>query len=107
MTQSRREQKAEGSIASVFASLSIEAAQPLPGHFTDLKKEIWKNDLVQSWREVLTALESAVDDVCTKGGSVSLRCVPQTNSEFGFLLTVRSFPGLPMRISPKACPQNR
>jgi hypothetical protein len=83
-TQSPREQRAEGSIASVFTSLS-GATQPLPGHFTDLKKEIWKDDLVQSWREVLTALEGAVDEVCTKGGSVSLHCIFKTNSEVGFL----------------------
>jgi hypothetical protein len=71
-------QKGEGSIAAVFTSLSDETAQVLPGRFADLKKEIWKDGLVQSWREVLAALETAVDEVSTKGGSVSLVCVYDT-----------------------------
>ena len=66
-----REPKEEGSIASVFTSLSGEAARTLPDRFADLKKEIWKHSLIQSWQEVLAALETAVDEVSTKGGSVS------------------------------------
>ncbi|KIM77865.1 hypothetical protein PILCRDRAFT_825084 [Piloderma croceum F 1598] len=65
-----REQKEEGSIASLFTSLSGEAVQVLPDHFADLKREIWKDSLVQSWREVLFALEKAVDEVAAKGGSI-------------------------------------
>lgn len=70
-----REQKEEGSIASVFTSLSGDAVKALPGRFADLKKEIWKDSLVQSWREVLAELETAVDEVAAKGPAVSLQPV--------------------------------
>jgi len=66
---SSRGQKAEGSIASLFTSLSIGGVQVLPDRFADLKKEMWKDGLVQSWREVLAALETAVDEVSIKGAS--------------------------------------
>jgi len=70
-----REQKEEGSIASIFTSFSASgaAAQVLPDRFTDLKKEIWKDSLTQSWKEILAALETAVDEISSQGGSVSLR----------------------------------
>jgi hypothetical protein len=70
-----RRQKKEGSIASVFTVLSGETVQPLPSRFADLKKEIWKDGLVQSWREVLAELETAVDEVSAKGGT----CIPQVS----------------------------
>jgi hypothetical protein len=74
-----REQKEEGSIASLFTSLSGEAVRVLPDQFADLKREIWKDSLVQSWREILSALEKAVDEVAAKGGSVSLVFVCDAN----------------------------
>jgi hypothetical protein len=76
-------QKEEGSIASLFSSLSGEAAQVLPDRFAELKREIWKDGLVQSWREVLSALEKAVDEVATKGGSVSLVFIFSVRCESG------------------------
>ena len=65
------------SIASFFTSSSGEAAQPataqaLPNRLANLKKELWKDSLVQSWNKVLAALEVAVDEVSAKGGSVSV-----------------------------------
>ena len=60
------------SIASFFTSSSGEAAQAPPNRLANLKKELWKDSLVQSWGEVLAALEVAVDEVSAKGGSVSV-----------------------------------
>jgi hypothetical protein len=67
-----REQKEEVSIASVMTSLAVDALKALPDRFADLKKEIWKDGLIQSWREVLAELETAVDEVSAKGAAVSL-----------------------------------
>lgn len=65
-----RKPKAEGSIAGVFSSLSGELSQPLPARFSDLKKELFTDALVESWREVLEELEDAVEKVATKGSEV-------------------------------------
>lgn len=67
-----RMQKAEGSIADVFTSLTGEKAPPLPPRFADLKNLLWKESLVQSWREVLSELEVAVQRVSQQGGNVLL-----------------------------------
>jgi hypothetical protein len=63
-----RKPKKEGSIATVFSSLS--GAVPLPTRFADLKKEIWRDTLLQSWREVLDELYVAVEQVAEKGANV-------------------------------------
>lgn len=42
----------------------------LPPRFVELKKKIWKDSLIQSWREVLIALDKAVEEVTAKGTDV-------------------------------------
>ncbi|KAF8181820.1 hypothetical protein BJ912DRAFT_906656 [Pholiota molesta] len=65
-----RAAKSEGSIADIFTSLTDEAHNTLPDRFVDLKKELWKDSLVESWREVLEALEPAVEEVAAKGSEI-------------------------------------
>ncbi|KZV65342.1 DUF1479-domain-containing protein [Peniophora sp. CONT] len=65
-----RKPKAEGSIADVFTSLTGEISQPLPARFSDLKKELFKDALVQSWKEVIRDLEVAVEEVAAKGSDI-------------------------------------
>jgi len=65
-----RTAKDEGSIADIFTSLTGEEHNALPARFSDLKKELWKDELVESWREVLEALPSAVDEIVAKGSGV-------------------------------------
>ena len=67
-----RKQKAEGSIADVFTSLTGEKTPPLPPRFADLKKALWKESLVQSWREVLSELQVTVQRVSLEGGNVTV-----------------------------------
>lgn len=64
-----RKPKEEGSIASVFSSLS-GTAPALPTRFSDLKKGIWKEVLMQSWREVLGELEGSIENVVARGADV-------------------------------------
>jgi acyl carrier protein phosphodiesterase len=66
---STRKPKEEGSIASVFSSLS--GSDPaLPARFSDLKKEIWREFLVKSWREVLDELKISIEQVAQRGADV-------------------------------------
>ena len=61
--------KEEGSIASVFSSIS--GSDPaLPTRFSALKKEIWRESLTQSWRDVLDELKASIEEVATKGADV-------------------------------------
>jgi hypothetical protein len=64
-----RKPKEEGSIASVFSSLS-GTPPALPIRFVDLKKEIWRDALMQSWREVLNELDGAIEEVAARGADV-------------------------------------
>ena len=70
-----REPKEEGSIASVFSSLS-GGAPALPTRFSDLKKEIWRDFLVQNWREVLAELKDSVEQVVVRGANVLRSVMP-------------------------------
>jgi hypothetical protein len=70
-----RKPKEEGSIASVFTSLSGGAPE-LPTRFSDLKKEIWRDVLVQSWREVLDELKGSVEKVVARGANVLQLAIP-------------------------------
>lgn len=72
-----RKPKEEGSIASVFTSLS-GSAPALPTRFSDLKKEIWRDVLVQSWREVLRELKGSVEKVVARGADVLQLAFPST-----------------------------
>lgn len=61
--------KEEGSIASVFSSIS--GSDPaLPTRFSALKKEIWREALTQSWRDVLDELKTSIEEVATRGANV-------------------------------------
>jgi hypothetical protein len=71
-----RAPKQEGSISSVFTTLTSENASVVPPRFADLKKEIWKDSLIQSWREVLEELEVAVDEISTRGSDVRVTGFP-------------------------------
>ncbi|KAH9029467.1 DUF1479-domain-containing protein [Lactarius hengduanensis] len=62
-------QKEEGSIATVFSSLS-GGAPALPPRFSDLKKEIWTDALAQSWREVCDELHGVVEQVAERGADI-------------------------------------
>ncbi|KAF5309928.1 hypothetical protein D9619_010556 [Psilocybe cf. subviscida] len=65
-----RAAKSEGSIADIFTSLTNEEHNELPDRFADLKKELWKDSLVESWRQVLTELEPAVEEIAAKGSDI-------------------------------------
>ncbi|KAF8070215.1 hypothetical protein FPV67DRAFT_1413151 [Lyophyllum atratum] len=41
-----------------------------PAYFSDLKKALWKDELLQSWKEVLVALDAAVQEISSIGGAV-------------------------------------
>ena len=58
--------KEEGSISSVFTSLSGQGSEPLPTRFSDLKKSLWKDNMIQSWRKVLDALQVSVEEISHK-----------------------------------------
>jgi len=70
---STREAKGEGSIADIFTSLTNEEHNALPKRFSDLKKGLWVDSMVESWRQVLAALEPAVEEVAAQGSEVCFR----------------------------------
>lgn len=61
----------EGSIASVFSSLGGDAFVPLESRFSDLKKSLWNDGLIESWRDVLEALQTRTEEMKELGGAVS------------------------------------
>ncbi|TIA86916.1 hypothetical protein E3P99_03540 [Wallemia hederae] len=67
--RAQQKEKEEGSIASVFASLSGDKPVELPQRFSDLKKDIFKEHLVESWRDVLTKLKPEVEEVSAVGSA--------------------------------------
>lgn len=68
----KRMPKEEGSISSIFTTLSPgEESIALPDRFTELKRDIFKDELVESWRQVLSELEGTVSEIKEKGNSVS------------------------------------
>lgn len=67
----RRAPKEEGSIAAIFTSLTGEEHSVLPERFTSLKRDIFHEGLVESWREVLAELGPAVEEISTLGSDVS------------------------------------
>jgi hypothetical protein len=67
---SQRQAKREGTIADVFSSMSGGDACALPQRFSDLKKGMWKDGLIESWRQVLEALEPAVAEIKAKKSDV-------------------------------------
>ena len=63
-----RRPKAEGTIADAFASMSQKTDVPLPARFSDLKKDLWADKLVESWKDILKELEGAVEDRADSAG---------------------------------------
>jgi len=61
----------EGSIASVFSSLGGDDFVPLESRFSDLKKSLWNDGLIESWRDVLEALQTRTEEIKELGGAVS------------------------------------
>ncbi|GAA5821091.1 hypothetical protein JCM11251_001957 [Rhodosporidiobolus azoricus] len=59
-----------GSIADVFSSLGGDAFVPLEQRFSDLKKSIWHDGLIESWRSVLASLEERTAEIKEKGNAV-------------------------------------
>ncbi|KNZ80292.1 hypothetical protein J132_06408 [Termitomyces sp. J132] len=41
-----------------------------PSHLSDLKKALWKDELLHSWKEVLAEPEVAIEEISKKGGDV-------------------------------------
>jgi len=66
---STRKPKDEGSIASVFSSLS-ESGPELPTRFADLKKDVWQETFMQSWREVLDELHRSIEEIAERGADI-------------------------------------
>jgi seryl-tRNA(Sec) selenium transferase len=48
----------------------------LPTRFSDLNKEIWKEALMQSWRDVLDELEGSIEKVVAKGAGELKLAIP-------------------------------
>lgn len=68
-------QKKEGTIASVFASLSGAGENALPSRFRDLKRDMVGSEkhadsMLQAWRQVLKGLQPEVDAIVSKGPEV-------------------------------------
>ncbi|GAA5948574.1 hypothetical protein JCM21900_005177 [Sporobolomyces salmonicolor] len=61
--------KQEGSIASVFSSLGGDPFVPLEGRFGDLKRNLWNDGLIESWRSVLAALRDRTEEIKTLGSA--------------------------------------
>ncbi|KAF8871719.1 hypothetical protein BD779DRAFT_1453556 [Infundibulicybe gibba] len=62
-----RKPKEEGSISSIFTSLTGESHSVLPERFAKLKQELWRDGLIDSWREVLGELEREVAVISARG----------------------------------------
>jgi len=60
----------EGSIADVFSSLGGDAFVPLEPRFSDLKKALWHDGLIESWRSVLSALDERTAEIVERGNKV-------------------------------------
>ncbi|KAK2467413.1 hypothetical protein APHAL10511_000648 [Amanita phalloides] len=65
-----RQPKSEGTIAAIFTSLSGEEGSQLPIRFSDLKKSLWKDELVESWRQLLQELEEKIALINERGTEI-------------------------------------
>lgn len=69
-----RQQKVEGDISAVFTSLRpSDHANVFPPRFAELKRTIWNDALVQSWKEVLEALEVETARIAEQGEKVGIQ----------------------------------
>ncbi|BGP57446.1 hypothetical protein JCM8202_002004 [Rhodotorula sphaerocarpa] len=71
------EEKDEGSIASVFSSLGGDAFVPLESRFLTLKKDLFSDALIESWRSVLAALEERTAEIREIGSEA----IPQVSHQ--------------------------
>ncbi|KAJ7108865.1 hypothetical protein C8R43DRAFT_905213 [Mycena crocata] len=75
---SPRRQKAEGDITAVFASLRpSDPKDVFPPRFAELKRAMWNDGLVQSWKEVLGDLELETKRIVEHGE----RIIPRVTIE--------------------------
>ena len=82
-----RAARKEGSIADIFTSLTDESHVALPDRFVDVKRALWNDGLVESWKQVLEALEPAVENIVAKGSDVwSLSFVIESNVDYFAIL---------------------
>ncbi|KAG6917418.1 hypothetical protein DXG01_002503 [Tephrocybe rancida] len=53
-------------------AVSLDSAAPaqLPSHLSDLKKALWKEELLQSWKDILVELDAEVEAISSKGGDI-------------------------------------
>ncbi|GAA6025137.1 hypothetical protein JCM10207_006248 [Rhodosporidiobolus poonsookiae] len=63
-------ERAEGTIESAFPSIKGEAPTPLEQRFVDLKRALWNDGLIESWRSVLTALDERTQEIIERGPDV-------------------------------------
>lgn len=56
---------------SVFSTGKDTDRPPLPARFSDLKHQLWKDSLADSWRGVLGELKVKTDEVARRGSEVS------------------------------------
>ena len=71
---SKRQTKDGGTISDIFTTLKPgEEQAALPDRFSTLKKDIFRDELVESWRQVLAELEGTVAEITEKGNNVCLR----------------------------------
>ncbi|KAJ7763592.1 hypothetical protein DFH07DRAFT_738613 [Mycena maculata] len=63
-----RAQKKEGDISAVFTTLRpSDPVNVFPPRFAELKRAIWREGLIQSWKEVLEDLEVATERIAERG----------------------------------------
>lgn len=67
-----RRPKKEGTIEDIFTAFT-NAAPPLPQRFSELKKNLFTEQLIESWREVLDELAVTTKEVAEKGAAVSVQ----------------------------------
>lgn len=75
-TSSTKQKKGgTGTIEDIFTSFT-RPGPPLPQRFSDLKKALFTDQLVHSWREVLDELATETEEVAARGADVSFfpRC---------------------------------
>ncbi|KAL9712131.1 hypothetical protein Ac2012v2_005208 [Leucoagaricus gongylophorus] len=71
---SKRQAREGGTISDIFTTLKPgEEHAALPDRFSALKKEMFKDELVESWRQVLAELEGTVAEITEKGNNLVAR----------------------------------
>lgn len=67
-----RRPKQAADISAAFSSLSTaDQRNVFPPSFAELKRKIWKDGLLQSWKEVLEELEVTAARIAERGDAVS------------------------------------